>query len=332
MCVLNFITLVSVVNMGNNEIHKLLLEAMGNKISKKQKLVTFITDTLCMEKETAYRRIRGEVQFSFKEAILLAGKLNISIDEIIAQATIDNQTRMVMHLNQHHSVPLREPWHIQQDIQYLRQLTQEPYSELAVALSGIASSLYCQYEYISRFYLLKYLYNLGNTEPFEKIVSSLQPQSRNDLYKAYREISNTYYIWDRKITKSIVDDIRYFHSIGLISQNEIEGFKKELHRFFNDLKRLADTGCYPENGNKFELYISDIHIDGTYAYMWTEKMFVSMYTSFILLTTSSEEIKPFKNVSDWIKSLKRSSVQISIANVKERVQFFNQQHEIIDTL
>ncbi|MDH6312844.1 hypothetical protein M2137_001629 [Parabacteroides sp. PFB2-10] len=317
-----------------NNFNRLLLEAIESKTSKQQKMATLIADILCIDKTAAYRRMRGEVSFTLNESILLASKLNISIDDIIFKLTNKGEgPKMTSHYPQQLKMGLQEPWHIEQDRQFLDLLSKQPYSEIGVALSNISSSLHFYYEYLARFYLLKYKYNLGDIQPFCRVKEDpLQIEYRQEFYRLYRSMSYTYYIWDSLITTSITDDIRYFRHIGLITQEETDLLKEDLHLFFRNMRKLADLGYYPDTGNKFELYISDTHIDVTYAYMWTEKIEVSMFTAFIILTTSSLEKTPFINVSSWIKSLKRSAVQISVTNEKERIAFFNTQHAIVDTL
>lgn len=319
--------------MENKRIQTLLLEAIENKLSGKQNLAIFISETLNIEKEAAYRRIRGCVPFNLKEAAIISRKLNISLDDVIRKSESEGIVELLMHPPQHYHMGLQEPWHVEQDVNFLEQLTKEPYSEMGVALSGISSSLYYYYSYLARFYLLKYRYSMGDRLPYRETQELPQQiKYRKDFYRHYHNMSNTYYIWDRRIMGTLVDDINYFHSLQLMSDEDIEAVKNDLYRFLNDLNLFADKGYYPDTGKRFELYVSDSSIDVTYAYMWSEKVFVSMYTSFVLLTTSSMEKIPFQNVSEWIKSLRRSSEQISLANERERILFFKQQKDIVDSL
>lgn len=317
-----------------NKVHELLIKAIQNKVPQNVNVASYVAEVLDIEKESAYRRLRGNVSFTLQEASILVSKLNISMDEIIAKA-ISEEIRMVMHLpqqyTQHYSMRLKEPWHLDQDIQFLKELANNPLSEIGVALSGISLSLYHNYPFLTKFYLLQYLFNLGNKITFDKVESSLTPAYRNDFRELFRSIS-TYYIWDRKITQNLVDDILFFKNIQMLSDNDVENLKQELHEFFNDLNEWADLGHFPDTGKRFEFYVSESHIDVSYAYMCSDKVFVSMYTSFTLLTTSSDEKIPYKNVSDWVKSLRRSAIQISESNERERRIFFAKQHAIVDTL
>lgn len=319
--------------MDRFRVNQLLIEAIKSKISPQKDLVNYITDLLFIEKEAVYRRIRGEVLFSLWEATTLAHELNLSLDELISKVYNKDKTSMTIHLPQHYTGGLQEPWHIEQDLYFLKELTAEPYSEMGVALSDISSSLYYYYSHLARFYHFKYFYNLGEKMPYSKVHESPQQiQYRRDFYDVYHKMSTTYYIWDRSILNNLKSDILYFHNIQLISREEVLSIKKDLYTFLKDLHKWCDLGRYPDTGNKFELFVSNTHIDLIYAYMWTEKKYASMYTAFTLLTTSSVEEIPFNNLSHWIKSLKRCSEQISFANEKERIRFFEEQLAIVDSI
>ncbi|MCD7937003.1 MAG: hypothetical protein LUG98_09105, partial [Tannerellaceae bacterium] len=49
----------------------------------KSKLIELLMDILCIEKDSAYRRLRGEVPFSFAEAITIGERLGISLDGLM---------------------------------------------------------------------------------------------------------------------------------------------------------------------------------------------------------------------------------------------------------
>ena len=66
-----------------NSIVTELINEMRERIAPKETLANFLTNTLCMGKEAVYRRLRGEVAFTFDEVALISHKLGISIDQIV---------------------------------------------------------------------------------------------------------------------------------------------------------------------------------------------------------------------------------------------------------
>ncbi|MDH6356611.1 hypothetical protein [Parabacteroides sp. PF5-9] len=322
--------------MNNTTIHHAFVRELEQKIAKKSKLAEFIADTLCIEKETAYRRIRGDVQFSLREAVLIAEKLNISIDDLILNTNAKPQKNMIMLLPEHSPSQVASGYHIEKAIHFLENITAQPHSELGVALSGIPFSLFLPYKVLSRFFLLKHTHhaeNASTTTSFEKIE---EPQKmvefRHSFNTLFHNISSTFYIWDRQIITTLVRDIQFAKSIRLIADEEIDSLKKELYQFLNDLEQLAAKGTYDDTGHKFELYISDAHIDVTYAYILSESKQVSMLSSFIFYMSASEDKLSLEKIKNWIKSLKRYSTLISGTGEKERILFFEEQRMILNTL
>ncbi|MDL2282508.1 hypothetical protein LJC44_05315 [Parabacteroides sp. OttesenSCG-928-G06] len=315
-------------------INKAFVEALEEKIPKKTLLADFVSEVLCMEKETAYRRLRGEVQFSLRETSLLASRLHISLDEIIARGDENSQKKLCMqipvdYLEKAQDVSLAEDY-----IHYLEQFVQEDYSEFGMALSGIPFSLFFPYKLLTRFFILKYVHHAGNSlesVPFREIAEA-NVKYTDDLDCLLKEITETCYIWDRMIIKLLVSDIKYSRSIRLMNDNEVGELKKELHYFLNDLEQLASKGRYEETGNKFELYISDAHIETSYACLSSPNRQMSLLSSFIFFMMSSQSNTSFTHINNWIKSLKRYSTLISSVGERERIMFFDQQREIIDTL
>lgn len=60
-----------------------LITAMKDRFPPGQNLANFLTDTLCIGRESVYRRLRGEVAFTIDEVAQISCKLGISIDQII---------------------------------------------------------------------------------------------------------------------------------------------------------------------------------------------------------------------------------------------------------
>lgn len=322
--------------MNQSDINKRFVEALEFKIPKKTDLANFISEILFIEKETAYRRLRNEVQFSLREAIMIAVKLNISLEEIIIKENLKEIGRNSMQLpiikintEQYHS-------YIESTLRFLKKLHNDPYSEYGLALTQITFSIFYNYSHILRFYMLKHIYNTEEADSrktFDEIYETEELiQARKELYFYYRQISYTYYIWDPRIIPALVNDILYFKNIHLMTDENVKKIKEELLLLFNEFEQLTTNGYYKETGNKFDLYISEATIDHTYACLHSERYWVSMSTSFISNEIVSHDKTTFKNVRSWIKSLIRSSILISGSAEKEKINFFRQQHEIVDRL
>ena len=102
-----------------NYIVNELIAAMKERIPRGINLANYLTDALCMGKEAVYRRLRGEVAFTFDEIAMISCKLGISIDQIIGN---HQSNRVTFDLNLLHSPdPLESYYEIIE--RYLRILT-----------------------------------------------------------------------------------------------------------------------------------------------------------------------------------------------------------------
>jgi hypothetical protein len=323
------------------DVQREFVKMLESKIPKKTKLADFISDILRIEKESAYRRLRGEVQFTFREAALIACRLNLSLNEIIVNASPENNTKNVLELPVFHSDVTNfgdgaGDRLIEDAITFLKALVQQPFSEFGLAFTVIPFPLFLNYSHLARFYILKHLHNSSNQStyiPFEKVFESKkQIEEREEFYLLYRRITNTFCIWDKKIIPALVEDIRYFQSIHLIKDSEVEELKADIHRFLSDLEQLAIDGKFKETGNKFDLFISDLGIDVTYAYMWSENLCIALFITFIFFATASQEKSLVSKIIDWVTAMKRCSTLISGNAAKERILFFDQQQRMVDTI
>ena len=94
--------------MTKNYIVKELINQMKERIPPGHNLANYLTDTLYMGKEAVYRRLRGEVAFTFDEIAVISHNLGISIDQIIGNHL---SNRVTFDLNLLHSPNLMESYY-----------------------------------------------------------------------------------------------------------------------------------------------------------------------------------------------------------------------------
>jgi hypothetical protein len=70
-------------------LNKQVVNVVKNSIKQDENLVDVIMNTLSLGREAAYRRIRGEVPFSFCETVQLSQKFHFSLDSIAGVSLSD---------------------------------------------------------------------------------------------------------------------------------------------------------------------------------------------------------------------------------------------------
>lgn len=85
-------------------------------------------------------------------------------------------------------------------------------------------------------------------------------------------------------------------------------------------------------GNDVKIYISNINFEATYSYLDTSTIQLSLIRIYSINSISTQDSEMFRGLKEWIQSLKKFSTLISESGEMQRIQFFKQQREFIDTL
>lgn len=321
--------------MSKDLIYEKLISAIREKIPHKATLTNTLVDLLCIEREAVYRRMRGDVAFSFEEIAAIANKFGISLDSLVGGCTVKSrpyQLSLVEYVD-----PIEDDfkmWRMYNE--RLREARYDPSSCRVECMNVLPSTTLLDYEYINRFYLYKWYNQYGYSDKsvhFSEIIPSeklLEVQRITATESKY--IKKTIFIWDPLIFQYIINDIQYSRSIHLIEEEDVRSLKKDLLRFLNRMEAMAATGVYTETGNQIQFYISNINFDASYSYLQTEKYRISVIRAFILNTVISFDETAYVIVSNWLQSLLKSSTMISVSGEQQRILFFEKQRRIMDSL
>lgn len=77
---------------------------------------------------------------------------------------------------------------------------------------------------------------------------------------------------------------------------------------------------------------SQINFEATYSYLETSTLQLSLIRVYSINSLTTQDVQMFQSLKEWIQSLKKFSTLISESGEMQRIQFFNQQREIIDAL
>lgn len=321
--------------MSKDLIHEKFVGAIREKIPHKATLTNTLVDILSLEREAVYRRMRGDVAFSFAEIAAIAHKLGISLDNLVgAHSTRSRpyQLSLVEYVD-----PIEDDyrmWGLYNE--RLREAREDPGSCNVECMNVLPAIFLLDYEYITRFYLFKWYNQYGHSD---KTVHFRDIETAEKLLDVQRvtafeskHIRKTVYVWDPLIFQYIVNDVLYCGSIRLIDAKDVRVLKQELLHFLNKMEILASRGEYSETGNPIQFYISNINFDASYSYLETKKLRISMIRAFILNSVVSLDEKAYEIFHNWLQSLLKSSTMISVSGEKQRILFFEKQRSLIGSL
>jgi len=319
--------------MITNELNTTLIEAVRDKLPTKANLANTLMDILYLGREAIYRRLRGEVPFTLAEAAVISRKMGVSLDNIVGVSFSNNA---VFDMNVvHHENPFDTYYSIiDKYVQMSQVLKEDPASEMGTSSNIIPQTLSFNHDILSKFRLFKWMYQNDNIKckHFEELEL---PQKLLDKQKEFvnlsQHIHSNDYIWDSMIFQHMVNDVQYFSDIHLISDEDKKQIKEDLLVLTDELENLASKGK-SKTGNDIRIYISSINFEATYSYILASSFQVSMIRVYAINSITTQDPAMFNSLKEWIQSLKKFSTMISESGEMQRILFFKQQRQIIETL
>jgi len=321
--------------MKKKDVHRHLLEVLEKKIPDKTKLVEMLMEVLFMERGAIYRRLRGEVPFSFFEVVTIAEKMNIFLNDF---AYIDSKKQERFELNIVDYLNMNEKYYKVWDdyLTLIKTTKDDPHSEIAESSNVLPIAIYGKFNSISKYYLFKHQYLFSGTERRVSFGDLVVPERLHEINQSYfyesKNFAKTVFIWDNLIFKYLATDIHFFLDINLISKEDIQQIKEDLFALLDYIEKIALTGHFEETQKPVSFYISDVNLDGDYSYLRLNDLYVSYVRAFILNSVTSSDQASFEKMKIWIQSLKKSSTLITQSGAAYRADFFEHQRMIIAEL
>ena len=315
---------------------KEFIERMRLKLPPGENLANYLMQVLYIGREAAYRRLRGEVPFTFGEVATISRNLRISLDELAGEKDpvfipfYFSRTRVIDEECPKEEAPA--------DLAALFEKAKahrDPDSESGIALNTLPVVLMVGYPRLLKFRVFKWLYQRDGgdeAKPYEEVVV---PRSvfRHGVEKhlSLAEVNNVSVILDKTIFAHVINDIRSFALIGLLSPEDVRQIKEDLLALLDELEHVASTG-QNAMGNKLELFLSDISFEATYSYTTSRSGLSCAIGIFSMDMMYSVNKSISHAVKQWVDSLKQYSFLITKAGGIHRRQFFNAQRELLASL
>jgi len=310
------------------------INALQQKIPLKASLVNTIADILIIDKDAVYRRLRGEVNFTFIEMASIAIKLGMSLDNIVGISTLEQkpvQITLAKHIN-----PVDADYRTFGNYIYLLRSIKDKTDTLLLESGNILPfTIFYDYDYFTR--LNMFCWHLGNNDgtdlPFHQVtIPKPMREMQKQVSELTRHIKTAQYVWDRMIFQRIVNNVKVFAQLRLIKEEDVVLIKNELLEIVDYIEKLSITGRYEDTGNEVFIYISDILFETSYSTLKSQNTYLSQFKTFLLNANSSLDEDVYNSVSKWILALQRKATLISISGEKVRTDFFNTQRKILNTL
>ena len=318
----------------SHHYYKGFVAAIQHKITNRATLVNTITELLDIDKDAVYRRLRGEVNFTFIEVATIATYLGLSLDSIVGNVTLENkplQMTMAKHVN-----PTDADYRMFNNYVYLLSSIKDNTDTLLLeATNTLSNAIYYDYDNVTRLHVFSwYLGNNDGTDvPYHEVTV---PEQMRDLQKKCseytRHIKNTQYVWDRRMFDRIVENVKFWVRMRFIKEEDVRLIKNDFLEMLDYLEKLAARGRYEETGNEVSIYLSELLLETSYSTIKSQNLYFSQFKTFFLNSNISLDEDVYNKMSKWILGLQRKATLISVSGEKIRSEFFNTQRKIIHTL
>ena len=236
--------------MMTNNPNANLIEAMKEKLPLKGQLADMLMDTLYIGKEAVYRRLRGEVPFTLQESALISSNAMFNINIVDYDDPFESYYNI-----------------LEKYVSLISMMPDDPNSVMGTSANIIPQTLYLKHELLAKFRLFKWMYQNKyiDCKSFEELeIPTKLANIQKDYVGMTRHIHSPDYIWANMIFKHLNNDIQYYASIHLISDETKEEIKKELFLLADELEELAVNGKTAD-GNRVRIYVSNINFEATYS-------------------------------------------------------------------
>lgn len=315
--------------------NKMIIARISKLMPTHIKIVDFLMDSLEIEKEAAYRRIRGQVSFSLDEVVKLSLKLRFSLDEIISNFNSEGNLLITSFANLTETTDSVIYRIMDRYNGFLTKASDTDDLEIVVAANRLLFLSYVDKITIFRFLIYKWKRQKNDIPTNSKFSDFTIPDEILDLAKLiaykHRNFSKITILFDEDVFFSAFKEIQHYYSLKLITKEELLLLKKEFGQLLNDIENISQKGKNI-HGAEGSLYLSFLDIDNNQIFIKHKESIVSAFFISPIVPMLVTESNICTLHSEWLDSMKRSSVLITNSNEIIQAEFFAKQYEYLNKL
>jgi len=318
-------------NTFNHPIIKRIRELIPPNVN----LAEYLINELSVSRQSAYRKIKGEIPFSFDQIAALSQKLGFSMDEIAGE---ENSSYSLFRLYKNaHTTPEETFVHmLEQYHKALIKRISNTDSGIVIIMNRIYFLSGFFFENLFRFYFYKWVHSTSDVPLDYRFADVTLSPEIVSLCKKINEllprVSNNTYIVDPDAFYNSLTEIQYYHRRGLIDEKELSEIKDDLIVMIDNTEKLIRKGMYTETGTTFEYYISALPIESNGVYLYYNKSREShlwVYPTNYLYSNDACACDMHQN---WINSLKKYCTLTTLSNEKLQSDYFKNQREFLNKM
>jgi len=319
----------------DKSLNELFAKKILSKLPKNIRLIDYLKGALGIGKESAYRRIRSEIPFTFEEISKISIDLGISIDEVIGW---NKRERVFFDFDSKEQYKADESFYsmLNDYNKYLDLIMEKKDTEILITVNKLISlfAIASKSDMLFKYYFYRWV-NIGNNLHDMKFSDITIPEKilliKDEIRQKVNHIDNVTIIIDRHTVENTIREIQYYYNRKLINNDDIEKLKTEFMLFINFVESLLIKGDN-KTGQKYYIYLSLLAVATNSIYCRWDDNYNSqfwIYENNSIAIMSEDMCVLHKK---WIDSLKKSSALISQSNEILQSAFLTKQKEIIENI
>jgi len=305
-----------------------------NNIPANARPIEYLMRSLNISRESVYRRLRGDISFTFEEIAKLFVDLGFSIDELIIK---DTPSRVFFDL---HANEMEDPSNayvmiMEQYFQCALDLSNRKYFESIQVVNQVSPGFIIFFNHLLKFSYYRWMHQHQETSLKYFYSDVVIPDKLLRLQRATLEsltkVQNNTIILDPDLFPNLIREVRYYYKRRLISDDDFSEIKKDLLGLVDLLEDIARTGFHGSDA-KYNIYLSSLNIESCSRYIKSEDEVKSMF--FVNSMEPIVILNPYvcKMHKRWLDSMRKYATLITQSNEILQVRYFNKQRALIEEL
>ena len=312
------------------ELNKRIVENVLKHIPKNKKPVIYLVNTLNISRESAYRRLRGDIPFTIEELITLATHLNFSIDVIYDQEKQNyafyDFSRMEKNTTDFFAFMLKKYDEVVGKIKYAKKL------EAIMTFNTFPPPFYAGFLNLFKFMFYKWLHQskeIYRNKPYSETVLPdeaiiFQRKMKGNFILG----NNVILILDMNIFLNLMKEIQYFYHRKLLTNEDLLLLREDTIRLIDQYENIVQTGKY--GFTEIQLYLSSLCVNSNTVYYEYDDKIEPLFWIFTVNPIIIRNTGFVSMQKKWLNLIRRQSTLITQSNEIMQAEFFFQQREYID--
>jgi len=242
--------------------NEFIVENIKKNIPANIKVYRYLMDLLFISKESAYKRIRGQVPFTFEEIVLISRDINFSIDKIIEQHIADsNISQFIVPDISEMNIETFVLNFINDTCAFFQKMLDSGVYTLNLGLNRIPYVNF-NYKHLFKMDYFRFYRSYNKNCKYSEIEISPKIKERQyNLSYLTTKLDNITCIFDRYIVDKTIKEIEYYYQINTITKDEVLILKEELLSFIEEIMKINLNIENHIFGSNCNFFISETSID-----------------------------------------------------------------------